>query len=77
MTTEPFDLLAEADIPPPPDHFDEKLHERLNRVLVVLHMIDLCLRAIPWAATMLCQPLIAFSRFTFTGLFERNTYRHR
>ena len=48
MATDLFDHLAEENIPEPPDGFDQEFHERLNRTLLTVQTLEMCVRALPW-----------------------------
>ncbi|NIP87424.1 MAG: hypothetical protein GTO03_18475 [Planctomycetales bacterium] len=65
-----WDQLAETEVPPPPECLVEEAHQRLNRTLVVLHLCDLFLRALPAVAFVFAQPLIAFFKYSITGRFD-------
>lgn len=65
-----WDQLAETEVPPPPEGLVEAVHQRLNRTLVVLHLCDLFLRALPAVALVFAQPLIAFFKYSITGRFD-------
>ncbi|NIL97342.1 MAG: hypothetical protein GTO53_07070 [Planctomycetales bacterium] len=65
-----FDQLAATEIPPPPENLNEAVHQRLNRILVVLHLCDLFLRALPAVALMFTQPVLAFFKYSVTGRFD-------
>jgi hypothetical protein len=66
-----FDELGNTEVPPPPPHLARQVHERLNRALLLLHFADLFLRALPWVAVRLIQPVTACARYTLTGRFGR------
>ena len=66
-----FDELGNTEVPPPPPQLTQQVHQRLNRALVVLHFVDLMLRALPWVAVRLVQPVIGLARYTLTGRFDR------
>ena len=58
MSPNLFDRLAELDVPPPPVHFDQQLHQRVNRSLVVGQLVDLLVGAFPWAARHFAKALL-------------------
>ena len=70
-----LDQLAETEVPPPPERLAEEVHHRLNRTLVVLHCCDLLLRALPSAALLFLQPVVAFFKYSLTGRFDYRTRR--
>jgi hypothetical protein len=65
-----FERLAEGDVPPPPVDFDRRLHRRLNKHLVVLHVVEFALRVLPTAAVHLGRAVIGFMHLTLTGRHE-------
>lgn len=69
MSHDVFDRLAEWEVPPPPPgpKFERQLHDRLNRALVVLHVVELALRALPWAALQFGQSMLSACLTTLTG----------
>ena len=70
MADDPLDELAtwaEAEIPEPPDHFDRTLHGRVNRSLLVLQLLELPLRVLPWTLMHFAPAVAALLRETFSG----------
>jgi len=65
-----FEQLARRDVPPPPVDFDRRLHGRLNKHLVVLHVAEFALRVLPYAAALLGRAVIGWVRLTLTGRHE-------
>ena len=49
MNPDLLEQLAETGVPPVPREFDRSIHDKLNTLLVVGHLSDLLLRAIPYA----------------------------
>jgi hypothetical protein len=70
MVNDFFEQLAEAEIPPPPAGFDRQLHERVNRSLLLVQLMDLVFGALPWAAMHLARSLLGFITLTVSGKFE-------
>ncbi len=70
MATDIFDQLAEWDVPPPPVQFNQQLHERVNRSLLVAHVADLFFGCIPWALGHFARAVVGMVIFTFTGRYE-------
>ena len=77
MATDLFERLAELDVPPPPAQFDNQLHERVNRSLVVGQLMDLFFGAVPWAVVELSRALFGAAIFTLTGRYETKPNRRR
>ena len=69
MATDLFDQLAEADVPPPPPQFDHQLHKRLNQTLIAMHVVELCMRCLPWCLMQFSQAIIGAIRYTVTGRY--------
>ena len=49
MSHDPLEQLAQLDVPPVPVALEKEIHQRLNSVLVVGHVMDFALRALPYA----------------------------
>ena len=77
MATDLFDQLADLEVPPPPERFDQQLHERLNRSLVVGQFVDLVFGAVPFAIVHFARALTGMAIFTFTGRYETRPKRRR
>jgi len=77
MATDLFERLAELDVPPPPAQFDDQLHERVNRSLVVGQLMDLVFGAVPWAVVEFSRAVIGSVLFTLTGRYETKPNRRR
>ena len=65
-----LEQLAELEVPPPPAKFDTQLHERVNRSLVREQLLDLFVRALPWAAMHFFRAVIGVVSYTLTGRYE-------
>ncbi len=70
MATDFLEKLAEADIPPVPEALDREVHQRLNYVLLTLHVLDFMLRAVPFAMLHFGRGLVGLIRYTLTSRFE-------
>jgi hypothetical protein len=66
---EQFEQLANLEVRQPPPEFDRKLHERLNRSLVVQHLLDLATGAVPHALAEFARAVIGLVEFSMTGRF--------
>jgi hypothetical protein len=73
MATDLFDDLADDTIPEPPDGFDQEFHERLNRTLLTVQTIEMCIRALPWLFRYFGQAVIGAIRFTMIGQYEETS----
>jgi hypothetical protein len=65
-----FEQLAEREVPPPPVDFDRRLHRRLNKYLVALHLVEFVLRVLPYGFAHLGRAVIGFMHMTLTGRHE-------
>ncbi|HUS39921.1 MAG: hypothetical protein WBF93_18910 [Pirellulales bacterium] len=70
-----FDQLSETEVPPAPEDLAQQVHHRLNRVLVMMHIGDFLLRAVPTASLTFVKPVLAFFRYSCTGRFGQRTGR--
>jgi len=70
MATDLFDRLSELEVPPPPERFDEQLHDRVNRSLFIGQLVDLVVGALPFAIMHFTRSLVGFAVFTATGRYE-------
>ena len=70
MASNLFDRLADLEVPPPPAQFDQQLHERVNRSLVVGHVVNLVFDALPWALTHFARALVGAATYTLAGRYE-------
>lgn len=64
-----FEELAEQEIPPLPADFGQAVHQRVNRSLVALQILDLLWRGLPLAFLLFGRAVIGLLAFTFTGKF--------
>ena len=67
-----LDQLAELEVRDPPPDFDRQLHQRLNRSLVVRHVVELLTGAAPWAIVHFLHALAAVAAFSLTGKFDQD-----
>lgn len=65
-----LDSLAEHGVPPVPEELDERVHQRLNRALLVTHLFDLAVGAVPFLAVHFFRGVVHLIGSTFTGRFE-------
>jgi hypothetical protein len=72
MVNDFFEQLAETEIPPPPAGFDRQLHQRVNRSLLMVQLMDLVFGALPWAVGHMARAFIGLVTLTITGKFETN-----
>lgn len=75
MATNLLDQLAESQVPPPPEKFDEGLHDRLNEALTTSHLVTFVLRSVPYVLGHLLPAVGFLVQFTFTGEFNQRPER--
>jgi len=73
MPSNLLDELAKSRVPPVPPEFRKRLHTRLNRLLTALHVLDLFVRAMPWAILGMLRALGGFVHYTLTGTFPKRS----
>ncbi len=64
-----LDRLANMEVHEPPSDFNRQLHERVNRTLVIQHVIDFFVGAIAWSAVQFFHATIGWLVFTIMGKF--------
>ena len=72
MATNFLDQLAETEVPPTPEHFDEGLHERLNEAMTTSHLATFVLRSVPFVLGHLLPAAMFLFHFTLTGELNRS-----
>jgi hypothetical protein len=70
MPRDLLEELAEAPVPPLPATFNRALHDRLNRRLLVGHVLDLGLRGVGYTMAHFARALVGFFVLTVSGKFE-------
>ena len=70
MATGLLESLAEREVPPVPADLNRRVHERLNRALLVSHLLDLTLGGLPYLAVHFCRAVGYLLVVSFTGRFE-------
>jgi hypothetical protein len=56
-------------VPPPPVEFDRQLHQRVNKSLVSLQVIDLAVRAMPWAIVEFARAVLGLVAYSIAGRY--------
>jgi hypothetical protein len=69
--TQLLDQLAETPAPEPPPTLLREVHLRVNRVLIIQHLVDFALRMVPCVALEFARATGALAWFTFTGDYPR------
>jgi hypothetical protein len=73
MNDDLLERLAETAVPPLPADFDRAVHQRLNRTLVVGHLIDFAAVALPMALVEFARAAIAAALYTLSGRYPTTT----
>jgi hypothetical protein len=75
---DPFDKLAEIDVPPVPaaQTFTAGVRRKLHPRLLALHVLEFAFGATAWALVHMTAALAAAVRFTLTGTWpDRRKHR--
>ena len=70
MATDLLEQLAKAEIPPVPETLDRQVHQRLNDTLLVLHVLDFMVRAVPYALLHFSRAVVGLVGYSLTSKFE-------
>ena len=65
-----LESLAEREVPPVPAGLNKRVHQRLNRVLLAGHLVDLVLEVVPGVAVEFLRAVGHMWLASFTGRFE-------
>ena len=66
-----LEQLAELEVPSKRVDLQRRVHERLNVRLLSLHLVELALRALPFAFVCLSEAFAGLVFFTVTGRFPK------
>ncbi len=69
MATDLWQQLATEEVPPPPVEFDNQLHQRVNKSLVSLQLVDLAVRAMPWAIVEFARAVLGLVAYSIAGRY--------
>jgi len=69
MSDDLFDLLAETPVPPVPPALSQGVHRRLNRALVVLHLVEFVLCVLPYGLLHFARGVVGWMVHTVSGRF--------
>jgi hypothetical protein len=69
MATDLFEQLAEQEVPPVPENLSHGVHRRLNRALVVLHVVEFTLCALPYCAVFFGRAVLGLIVQTVSGRY--------
>ena len=69
MSLDLFDQLADQEVPPVPENLSRGVHRRLNRALVILHLVEFGLCVLPYCLLTFSRAVIGFFVQTISGRF--------
>ena len=72
MSADLFEQLAQQAVPPVPERFSQRVHLRLNKTLVVVHVVELVLRVLPQCALLFGRAVIGLLTYTFAGRYPHD-----
>jgi hypothetical protein len=70
-----LEQLADVEIREPPPDFSRRLHRRVNRALMVHHLLDFFAGAIAWSAGHFFRAVLGWLVLTITGKFPDHNRR--
>ncbi|MCE9607167.1 MAG: hypothetical protein K8U03_19960 [Planctomycetia bacterium] len=62
-----FDQLARTPVPPPPAALDRRVHERLNYILLALHVVEFAIRVVPYGLAWFARGILGWLHVASTG----------
>ena len=71
MQSDPFESLADVDVPPPPAAMQQDLHQHVNQHLTTVHGMDFVLNCLPQVLAEYSKALAAGIAFSLTGKFPK------
>jgi hypothetical protein len=71
MPIDLFDQLAASEVPPPPTEFERRVHDRLNRALLIQQLADFAVGAVPWVIFHSCGAIWGMIHYTVFGRYPR------
>jgi hypothetical protein len=69
MSVDLFEQLAKQEVPPVPENLSSRVHERLNRALLVLQVTEFLVRVLPYCAFLFARAVVAMITFTASGRY--------
>ena len=76
MTNNLLEQLAEQSVPTRPPELDRRVHERINGRLLVVHLSETFLLALPYAFFHFTKALAGSVVFSLTGRFPQEGDDH-
>ena len=72
MAPDFLEQLADLEVPPPPSQFGRELHQRMNRDLTIVQLVELLAVVFPAAMFELARAFGGLVRYSFSGKYELN-----
>jgi len=69
MSDDLFELLAETPVPPVPLALSQGVHRRLNRALVVLHLVEFVVCVLPYGLLHFARGVVGCVMLTVSGRY--------
>ncbi len=76
MANDFLQSLADDDVPDRPPGLTHQIHERLNPLLVGLHLAEFVLQTLPYAFLYFLKAMIGACQFSLTGEFPNEGDNH-
>lgn len=67
-----FEQLSQHEVPPMPERFSQRVHLRLNKTLVVVHVVEFLLRVLPQCALFFGRAVIGLISYTLSGRYPHD-----
>ena len=64
---------AEGRVRPPPKNLVRRVHRRLNRWLLLLHLVEFVLQVVPYVAGHFVRAVLGWLMFTISGEYEKKS----
>lgn len=76
MPSDLLQALANDDVPDRPHQLAHQVHQRLNPLLVTLHLAEFVLQTLPYAFFHFSRALLGACLFSLTGEFRKEGEDH-
>lgn len=70
MPTNLLEQLGQRQVPAPPAKLRREVRERVNTTLIVVHVAEFALQAVPLALLHFARAVVGLVLFTLTGTYE-------
>lgn len=76
MASDLLQSLADDDVPARPQELSRRVHDRLNPLLVMLHLAEFAMQTLPYAFFHFFRALLGACLFSLTGEFRNEGEDH-